>query len=472
MLKPKYTYLFLITLFFNIVFSQDKASGWKINENQTTIVQTEVLTVINDKILRNEVLSIISNDKIENILILKKEQAVEKYGNKGTNGAIEISTKNISKKELSKLYKSYAEAYLPNTKGKIKTITGKIVDCEEVPIKDVKIMNLNAKTVSTSDSLGNYSIEARKNDVLLVSKMGFEGKKVLISTEKKLNFSLKATAIPQGNIYRKPIIYLYPTEKLEVEIKLNVNGKLLTTFPKYDESWKIIAEPNGQIFDTTSKRNYSSLFWDADVQLPKEHYQYKDGFVISKEKLTDFFIEKLEHIGLNNRETNEFIQFWLPILEQNNYNFIHFRINDECNKIAELNVNPKPQTTIRVYMEYYGLDDYTTIKAQILPTIERKGFTLIEWGGADISNSLDLEDFKKLTPLTEHIILRCKRKEFEAIKSLYIIDGKISSKLKFNKLNPAQIKKIKTLNGTEGAALYGQDGVNGVFIIETKKLSK
>jgi hypothetical protein len=383
---------FLLTI--NLASSQNEkinTKGWKINKDQNTIVETEVLTIVNDKILRSEVLSIITNDKVENMIILKKEQAVEKYGNKGTNGAIEIITKNISKKELSKLYKSYAEAYLPNTKGKIKMITGKIVDCEDQPIKAVSILNLNSKSLTTSDSLGNYSIEARKKDVLLVSKMGFEGKKVLISNEKTLNFSLKAIQVPQGVIYRKPVIYLYPTQKTEVTITLDVNGKLLTTFPKYDESWQVIAQPNGQIFDTKTKRYYSSLFWDADVPLPKEHYQYKDGFVVSKEKLTTFFIEKLEHIGLNNQETNEFIQFWLPILEQNNYNFIHFLVNDQCDKIAKLNVNPKPETSIRVYMEFHNLDKVTTVNEQILPKTERKGFTLVEWGGAEIKKEIGME---------------------------------------------------------------------------------
>lgn len=369
----------ILFIFFSIttLFSQDKNSGWKINEKQKT------LFVLNDVLVNEEALKM-DPKNIESVTVLKGDKGILKYGDKGQNGVIEVTTKNISKKELSKLYLLYAETYLPNTKGKINTITGKIVDCEEVPIKDVIIMNLNAKTVATSDSLGNYSIEARKNDVLQISKMGYEIKKVLITNEKKLDFSLKTVSVPEGNIYRKPVIYLYPIQKTEITLTLNVNGKLLTTFPKYDKNWKVIAEPSGQLFDIKTKRNYSSLFWDADVQLPEEHYQYKDGFVISKENLTAFFIEKLEHIGLNNQETNEFIQFWLPILEQNEYNFIHFRINDACNEIAKLNVNPKPETSIRVYMEYYGLEEFTTINEQILTKTERKGFTLVEWGGAKV----------------------------------------------------------------------------------------
>lgn len=387
MLQFKQIFILLIVLSFNIVFSQDKTpstAGWKINNKQTSTEQNEIITIVNGEIVGNQILSFIPPEKIEGFEVIKKDEAIEKYGEKGKNGVIEVKTKKISKKELKKLYLIYAETYIPNTKGKIKMITGKIVDCEDQPIKDVSILNLNSKNLTTSDSLGNYSIEARKNDVLQISKMGFEGKKVLISNEKTLNFSLKAVQVPQGVIYRKPVIYLYPTQKTEVTITLDVNGKLLTTFPKYHENWKVIAQANGQIFDTKTKRNYSSLFWDADVQLPKEHYQYKDGFIVSKEELTAFFIEKLEHIGLNNQETNEFIQFWLPILEQNKYNFIHFLVNDACNKIAKLNVNPKPETSIRVYIEYYNLDDYSTIKEQILPKTERKGFTLVEWGGAEI----------------------------------------------------------------------------------------
>lgn len=385
MLKSIHIITFI--LFFNIVFSQNETpntSGWRINNKQTSDKKNEVITILNGKIVGYQILSIIPPEKIENFEVIKKGSNKIMFDKIWEKGAIMITTKNISNKELKKLYLTYPETYLPNIKGKMKLITGKITDCEETPIKDVKIMNLNAKIVSTSDSLGNYTIESRKNDVLLVSKMGFEGKKVLISNEKILNFSLKATAVPQGVIYRKPVIYLYPTEKTEIKLTLDVNGKLLTTFPKYDKSWNVIAEPNGQIYDTKTKRYYSSLFWDADVQLPKEHYQYKDGFVISKEKLTAFFIEKLEYIGLNNQETNEFIQFWLPILEQNEYNFIHFRINEKCDIIAKLNVNPKPKASIRVYMEYYGLENFTTIKEQILPKNERKGFTLVEWGGAEI----------------------------------------------------------------------------------------
>ena len=94
-----------------------------------------------------------------------------------------------------------------------------------------------------------------------------------------INVSLKENPTNETIRFLKPIIYLYPKEKTEVTLSFDFKGKLLTTFPKYDKNWNVIAEPNGQLFDTKTKRNYSSLFWDGDISLEPEHYQYESGFV-------------------------------------------------------------------------------------------------------------------------------------------------------------------------------------------------
>jgi hypothetical protein len=45
---------------------------------------------------------------------------------------------------------------------------------------------------------------------------------------------------------------------------------------------------------------------------------------------------------------------------------------------------PKPETLIRVYMIYKPLDNYKDIKTQELTKAERKGYTVVEWGGSEI----------------------------------------------------------------------------------------
>ena len=47
-----------------------------------------------------------------------------------------------------------------------------------------------------------------------------------------------------------------------------------------------------------------------------------------------------------------------------------------------LDINPKPDTLIRVMMDYKPLDDYIEVKEQVLNPVIRSGFTVVEWGGS------------------------------------------------------------------------------------------
>ncbi|MBR3180583.1 hypothetical protein IKF63_00695 [Candidatus Saccharibacteria bacterium] len=49
-----------------------------------------------------------------------------------------------------------------------------------------------------------------------------------------------------------------------------------------------------------------------------------------------------------------------------------------------LEVNPKPDTTIRVLMAYQGLDEPESVTEQKLTQARREGYTLVEWGGTEI----------------------------------------------------------------------------------------
>lgn len=348
------------------------------------------LIVVNENILHKDVLEAIDPKNIESVNVLKDKAATAIYGQNAKNGAILITTKDISKRELKKLYKKYSAENSINKETEVFKISGTVYDCEKLELSGVYIKNLNSKAETQTDIDGKFSIEVKINDILEISFLQFKSQKIKIENKENLIVNLKAE---QQIILEKPVIYLYPTEKKAIDIKLDLKGELLTTFPKYEQSWDVIAEPNGQIFDKKTNRYYSSLFWDGTIDFPSAHYKYDDGFIVSKDNLTEFLIKKLDHIGLNNQETNEFIQYWLPILERNKYNFIHFLVNEECNEIATLNVNPKPETSIRIYMEFYGLENRTIIKEQQLPKTERKGFTIVEWGGADVSSKIRENEF-------------------------------------------------------------------------------
>ncbi|MCA1965724.1 MAG: carboxypeptidase-like regulatory domain-containing protein [Flavobacterium sp.] len=364
--------ILLFFLFAITTFGQEKAFN-------------EALIVVNEKIVYKDILDAFDSKNIESVKVLKDKEAIAIYGQIGKNGAILITTKTISKRELKQLYKKYSLENSIKNESDVFKISGTVYDCEKLPIPGAYIKNLNSKAETQADFDGKFSIEVKLNDILEISFIEFKSHKIKIENKENLVVNLKSD---QHIILEKPVIYLYPTEKTALDIKLDVKGKLLTTFPKYDKNWEVIAEPNGQIFDKKTNRYYSSLFWDGTIDFPEEHYKYNDGFIVPKEKLTEFFIEKLENIGLNNQETNDFIQYWLPVLERNKYNFIHFLINEKCSEIATLNVNPKPETSIRIYVEFYGLENFKNINEQQLPKTNRRGFTLVEWGGSDVSSKI------------------------------------------------------------------------------------
>ena len=55
-----------------------------------------------------------------------------------------------------------------------------------------------------------------------------------------------------------------------------------------------------------------------------------------------------------------------------------------CNRINVIEINPKPDSLIRVLMVYKGLNRKIDVKEQELVTPKREGFVAVEWGGTEI----------------------------------------------------------------------------------------
>ena len=199
-------------------------------------------------------------------------------------------------------------------------------------------------------------------------------------TTANVNVDYQAVNKPEcdPNVSYKPLIYLYPEKETNVVVKLGNSRLLTTTYPKYNNEWEVVAKPNGELTDSTG-RTYYGLYWEG---LNNIHDSFNDGFVVSRDDTIRFLEEKLAILGLNERETNEFIIYWLPKLEESEYNLIRFESIDNINEQMPLEVNPKPDTIIRVFMEYKPIDNKIDIKEQKLDSLSRNGFTVVEWGGS------------------------------------------------------------------------------------------
>lgn len=184
-----------------------------------------------------------------------------------------------------------------------------------------------------------------------------------------------------GMVDYKPIIYLYPEEEIKLSVKLGKKDNITCSYPKYKNGWNVIAKPDGTLVDAETGRNLYALYWEG---IHSEDCNLTQGFVVKGNETIKFLEEKLAILGLNEFEAEEFIIYWLPILEENKYNYIRFATSDEINNNMPLEFSVKPDTLIRVLMQFKGLEEYIEVQEQELVTPERKGFTVVEWGGTEI----------------------------------------------------------------------------------------
>ena len=132
---------------------------------------------------------------------------------------------------------------------------------------------------------------------------------------------------------KKPVIYFYPQETTEVDIKLTLDGEFIATYPKYNDGQKIVAEPDGTLRSLDGTKSF----------------------------------------------------YWLPQMQNNAYNLISFQSQNYTDH-ALLDITPKPDTVIRVMMAWRALKESIDIEPQELDGLERKGFTVVEWGGAEYTS--------------------------------------------------------------------------------------
>jgi len=183
----------------------------------------------------------------------------------------------------------------------------------------------------------------------------------------------------QVHVVYKPVIYLYPGETTDVTVTLGREDALTTVYPAYNGGWTVTAQPDGTLTGTTG-REYYALYYEADVTVPDA----SDGFVVARDDVADFLEQKLAILGLTEREAEEMIIYWLPQLTRSEYVFIRFAPEEAMAEAMPLEISPAPDTVIRVWMLWRGLDEFIDVPAQALTPASRDGFTVVEWGGMEL----------------------------------------------------------------------------------------
>jgi len=179
----------------------------------------------------------------------------------------------------------------------------------------------------------------------------------------------------------KPVIYLYPTEKTFVDVSVITPGKISVSDPIYPtDGWKNVeANPDGTLF--YNNKTYKELFYESEVSTLTKP---TNGIIIAKSKLEEKLNGALDELGLIAPEKKEFLDFWIPRLENLNSNYILFSILDKNakNAVDNIIISPEPETRIEFIAYFKPIKTPINVVPLVLPPKpQRVGFTEVEWGG-------------------------------------------------------------------------------------------
>ncbi len=174
----------------------------------------------------------------------------------------------------------------------------------------------------------------------------------------------------------KPVVYLYPTVPTKVSVKVGADVKI--SEPNYDKGWLVNAEPSGKL-TTMDGKHHDSLYWEGKG---KGIYPViTEGIIAKKDNIEQTLRDNLNSLGLNAKESQDFIDFWLPKMPHTPYVRLTWFTTKQLDGLAPLYISPKPDSIIRVFLDFQGLDKPVNLPEQKLSSITRSGFTVIEWGG-------------------------------------------------------------------------------------------
>jgi len=172
---------------------------------------------------------------------------------------------------------------------------------------------------------------------------------------------------------KKPAVYLYPAENMNVSVKVEVNGKLTLTEPPYENGWNVSATPEGLI-----DNKYDYLFYEANlnkIELPEE------GWIVEFKNLEKWLDEYLPQLGLNTKEKDQFKEYWLKNLRKSKYYEIKLLDKKFLEDNMKLIISPEPQSVLRLNFYFKPVSEDRKITHPVITKFDRDGFTVVEWGG-------------------------------------------------------------------------------------------
>ena len=266
------------------------------------------------------------------------------------------------------------------------------VKCSGVPFVNGMIANYGITIKTRTDSFGNYEFLIPESTNIIFFYAPGQTEIVINPYDFKsghevvINFNTWDNI--ENTIVDKPVIYMYSSKVLDVAIEFDFQGELKFTYPKYYNGWNVCVDQN-KIVDYETGRGYPYLFWEGEMEdlAYVQNGEVFEGFLIQTDSVISFLEDQLTNMGFNDRERTDFITFWSPRMIRSEFNLVQFLVDEDyADNIATISICPEPDHMKRVYLLFTPLDKEPefTIVSQAFDTLERDGFTVLEWGGSEI----------------------------------------------------------------------------------------
>lgn len=176
----------------------------------------------------------------------------------------------------------------------------------------------------------------------------------------------------------KPNIYLYSNEETEAKVTFDVPQWLRVSDPLYEGSWQArVLGDGGIVMEDGSEHGY--LFYESETQ--PFYFQKEEGWRIGAETRQEQFRSILEAYGFNEKETLDFLEFWVTRLDPGEDYMMYPQMTGTVDRAMPLTVVPACDSVFRLWFTFEKASEMTDVKEPEIVEAERSGFTLVEWGG-------------------------------------------------------------------------------------------
>jgi hypothetical protein len=267
-----------------------------------------------------------------------------------------------------------------------------------------KVIVSSGKKTTRSDSKGYFRMTNELKDSVLkfvltdYNSSYLENYALKNKHRIKLRIFMTQTKQETEFMVKKPVIYCYSDQNTNFDFQLIPKGELTFAYPSLNstQTWQMKLE-NNLLSDQNSQENFPYLFWESkqrdihfNISSIKQDKDEIRGSIVSRANIVSYLDSTLTALGFNFKEKADFITFWAPQMQKENYYLIQFVQNSQCDTFANYKINPTPNHLNRIYMLFAGNNHpdfpFEVVPQQLKP-LERNGFYLVDWGGIEINLS-------------------------------------------------------------------------------------